>query len=139
MFRRILVPIDLSEKNRIAVETAADLAQPDSTTLTLLHVIETIQDVPFEEIEDFYQTLRERAEESIGGWAAELTGKGLEVRREIVFGKRGPEILRYADEQKCDLVILTSHRLDPERPGGGFGTISHQVALLAGCPVLLMR
>ena len=139
MFRDILVPVDLSEKNQVSVRAAAELADPATASVTLLHVIETIQDVPFDEIEDFYQTLRERAEESIGRWAEELTEKGFRIRREIVFGKRGPEILRYADEQQCDLIVLTSHRVDQERPSGSFGTISHQVALLAPCPVLLMR
>ena len=139
MFRNSLVPVDLSEKNQLSVRAAAELAEPATASVTLLHVIETIQDVPFEEIEDFYQTLRARAEESIGKWAAELTAKGLRIRREIVFGKRGPEILRYAEEQQCDLIVLTSHRADQERPTANFGTISHQVALLAQCPVLLMR
>lgn len=139
MFQNILVPVDLSERNQVSVRAAAELADPATASVTLLHVIETIQDVPFDEIEDFYQTLRERAEESIGRWAAELTEKGLRIRREIVFGKRGWEILRYAEEQRCDLIVLTSHRVDQERPTANFGTISHQVALLAPCPVLLMR
>ena len=81
MFRNILVPVDLSEKNQMAVQAAADLSDPATASVTLLHVIETIQDVPFEEIEDFYRTLRERAQESIGKWAAELTAKGLRIQR----------------------------------------------------------
>ncbi len=139
MFRNILVPLDLTEKNRIAVQTAAELAQPSSGSITLLHVVETIQDVPFEELSDFYGKLRERAETAIETWAKELADRQLAIRREIVFGRRGPEIVRYAEEQQCDLVVLTSHQIDPERPAGSFGTISHQVALMALCPVLLMR
>ena len=65
--------------------------------------------------------------------------RGFSVRREIVFGKRAPEIVRYATDESCDLVVVTSHRIDPERPTGSLGTISHQVALVAPCPVLLVR
>lgn len=137
MFRKILVPVDLSDRSEAAVREAAELAEPSSGSITLLHVIETIQDVLPGELEDFYRRLRDKAEEALRSWATELAG--LDVRREIVFGKRGLEIVRYAEEQQIDLIVLASHPFDPEHPHRGFGTVSHQVALLARCPVLLMR
>jgi nucleotide-binding universal stress UspA family protein len=139
MFSRILVPIDLSDKHRLAVQTAVELARTSSGSVALLHVIETIQDVPFEDLEDFYRSLRERAEVALNKWAGEASALGLEVRRDIVFGRRAAEIIRYAQEQECDLIVLTSHKLDPSQPGKGLATLSHQVALVATCPVLLMR
>jgi nucleotide-binding universal stress UspA family protein len=137
MYRNILVPIDLSEQNAPAVNAAREFARAGAATITLLHVIETIRDVPFEELDEFYASLRKKAEQAIERWAADL--RGLDVRREIVFGRRGVEIVRYADEHRSDLIVLTSHALEPERPGHGFGTVSQQVALFAPCPVLLVR
>ncbi len=58
MFRRILVPVDLTEKNRSAVEAAAEQARASSAPITLLHVIETIQGATYEEFESFYATHR---------------------------------------------------------------------------------
>ena len=139
MFRNILIPIDLSGKAQVVVDAALALAQPEPPRITLLHVIETIQDVESEEIEDFYRILRKRAEECLAGWAAQLEQAGVEVHQEIVLGKRAAEIARLAEELGCDLIILRSHRIDPESPMGGIGTISHQVAVLAGCSVLLMK
>jgi nucleotide-binding universal stress UspA family protein len=139
VFRNVLVPVDLSDRGRNAVEAAAELGVAKETTVRLLHVIETIAGVEFEEMEDFYGTLRERAEEVLSRWAGWLSERSIRSQRDIVFGRRAAEILRFASEQKCDLIILASHTLEPEHLREGFGTISHQVALFARCPVLLMR
>lgn len=139
MFRNILIPLDLSGKAQLVVDAALALAQPGPARVTLLHVIETIQDLESEEIEDFYRILRKRAEECLAGWAEQLEQAGVEVHQEIVLGKRAVQIARLAEELDCDLIILRSHRIDPESPMGGIGTISHQVAVLASCNVLLMK
>lgn len=139
MFREILIPVELSERSRLAVETAARMAQPGAATIRLLHVIETIQGASFDELEGFYGTLRERAEAALAQWASWISGKGLQVRSDIVFGRRAAEILRFAAKEPCDLIVLSSHTIEPEHLREGFGTISHQVALFARCPVLLVR
>ncbi len=131
MFERVLVPVDLTDKNRAAVDAAAELARGHAASITLLHVIETIQGAAYEEFEDFYATLTERAEAALRKWSEELSSRGLSVEREIVFGKRGAEIIRFAHDRSCDLVVLSSHAVDREHPGAGLGTISHQVALFA--------
>lgn len=138
MFRHVLVPVDLSERGERGVQRARELVGKGETSLTLLHVIETIEGVPESELEDFYARLREKAEETLGIWADRLGGDG-RVRHEIRLGRRSREIVAYAREQDVDLIVLTSHAIDPERPGEGLGTISHRVALLAPCSVLLLR
>jgi len=139
MFRKILVPVDLSDKNRGAVEKAAELASQSGGELTLLHVIETIQDVPREELEDFYATLEEKARASLESWRSEFAGKGLDVQQDVAFGRRAPEIVREAERRGADLIVLTSHAVDRDHPVRSLGTISHQVAVMAGCAVLLVR
>ena len=139
MFRNILIPLGVSDEAQTAVGAAAALAQPDRPLITLLHVIETIQDLASEEIEDFYRIPRERAEATLERWSHHLEALGLVVRKEIVVGKRAPEIANLAEELGCDLIILRSHRIDPESPTEGIGTISHQVAILANCTVLLIK
>jgi hypothetical protein len=53
--------------------------------------------------------------------------------------RRDAEILRVAEQEESDLIVLAPHSIDPARPGGGLGTQSHQIALLAPCEVLLVR
>ena len=148
MFEKILVPVDLTEKNRSAVERARELVTPRGE-LTLLHVIEELADIPFEELEDFYrrlekravQRLRELAEIAAGkdGEMAEEGAGGVEVRREVVYGRRAQEIVRFAEERESDLIVLGSHPVDRTHPGESWATLSYQVAILARCPVLLLK
>ncbi len=139
MYHNVLVPVDLSQKGAIAIAAAVAVADPPETSITLIHVIETLQDVEYDELESFYGRIKEKAEKTLARWTDELSAKGFEAGAEIVFGRRGAEVLRYADERNVDLIVMTSHSLDRDNPAEGFGTLSHQLALLSGCSVLLAR
>ena len=137
MCRNILVPVDLSDRTRAARARAAELAS--GQTLTLLHVIETLRGVQYDELQEFYGGLSDRAQAVLETWSKQLAEAGVTVKREIVFGKRGPEIIRFARENDSDLIVLASHRPTEETAVEQLGTISHQVALFAPCSVLLVR
>jgi len=139
MFRNILLPLDFTEKGRAAVETACELVDPEQGTIQFLHVIETIDHLSSEETRDFYKLLEDKAEKSLEEWAAQLDVRDVDVQRRISFGKRAPEIVRFARDSDTDLIIVASHSIDSERELSRIGTISHQVALMAHCPVLLLR
>jgi nucleotide-binding universal stress UspA family protein len=139
-FHRVLVPVDLSEDNLRAVTVAAELGAAGADgAIVLLHVIETIDDAPEDEMRDFYGPLEERARATMEALAAGLAGRPLEIERRVAYGKRLPQILAAAADCRADLVVLRSHRVEPGRPGGGLGTLSHEVALLAEIPVLLVK
>lgn len=137
-YRRILVPLDLSQHPSRALDAAAGLADP-ACPVVLVHVIAEVEGVSAEELEEFYAGLRTRADAVLRQRAAELQARGLASRIEICVGRRGAEILRLAEQEDSDLIVLASHRIDPTRTGGGLGTLSHQIALLAPCDVLLVR
>jgi nucleotide-binding universal stress UspA family protein len=139
VFQNILVPVDLSEKSPPAILTAIDLADPEKGTIRLLHVVETIRGSEFEEFADFYDKLHEKATKTLEDWAKNLGSTTREIRISVVFGRRSSEIIDFAEEEGCDLIVMTSHKMDEQNPSGGIGTISHHVALLAGCPILLLR
>lgn len=138
MFRKILVPVDLTEKNRRAVDMAGELASPVDGTVTLLHVIEPL-DLPFEELQDFYERLESRAAERMAELAVRLRESGLEIDQHVVYGERAREIVEYAREEAFDLVVMSSRRVDPESDRNQLGTISHKVAILAQTPLLLVK
>lgn len=137
-FRKILVPVDLSEKGRSALDWAARMAGPE-TSVVLLHVVETLEDVPFEEMADFYGKLEERAVATLDGWLEELEARGVRAERRVVFGHRLQEILGFADREGPDLVLVRSHPVDTDAPTRGWATLSYRVAVLAPCPVLLVK
>lgn len=139
MFNNILIPVDFSEGNQRAVDIAVSLARQDNADLTLLHVIEIIDDADFVEIKDFYGKLEKRAVEAMEKLLAPLADSELTVRQKIVFGNRAVQILQYARERKIDLVVLSSNKIDPAQPARGWGSISHKVGILSQCPVLLVK
>ncbi len=141
MFDKILVPVDLSDRGHEVLETVARLGAPEAD-VTLLHVVETIEDVPFDEMEEFYRRLEGRAVEVLDRWAEELSPAGFRVARHVLFGHRLEEILSFAVDQSADLILLRSHTVEPEESGlkgRGWATLSYRVAVLAHCPVLLVK
>ena len=68
-----------------------------------------------------------------------LTVTGKTVDQQITYGNRAREIVSHADEHGTDLIVLASRQLDPEQPEKTWTSISHQVAVLARCPVLLVK
>jgi len=141
MFRRILVPVELSDKDRRAVETARSLARANDegdTEVALLHVIETL-DLPFEELEDFYGKLESRATAVLNELSATLAQDGIDVVQRIAFGSRVPEILAHAEETGAELIILVTRPVDPSNPGAAWSGIAYQVSILASPSVLLLK
>lgn len=137
MFRRILVPLDFTDKNVRALQVALEIARQDRANVALLHVIEVVEHVPMEELRDFYRKLEDAARERMN-FPASLE-KDLVVDAEIVYGRRAEEIVKYAAANEVDLIVLSSHKIGPAPAAQSLGTISHKVAILAQCPVLLVK
>ena len=55
MYRRILVPTDLTNRTLESLEAASNIAAPGDARITLLHVIETIAGAEDKEVAAFTQ------------------------------------------------------------------------------------
>jgi universal stress protein A len=139
MFSRLLVPLDFTDENEPAILIALETARRDGAEVTLLHVIEIVEHMGFDEMSDFYRQLEARAAAKLAVVTDRFTEAGVRARYEIVFGRRAESILNQALDLKTDLIVLSSHRVDREHPALGLGTISYQVAIIARCPVLLVK
>ncbi len=139
MFTNILVPADLSKKNERALKIAVGLAELGRGRIHLLHVIQTLADTSFDEMENFYLRLQERAYQDMETLADAHAGSPVPIDQKVVYGNRTQEILRYAEETGIDLIVMNSHRIKPDDPSQGWGTISYKVGILAGCPVMLVK
>ena len=135
-FRRVLVPIDFTRKNLRTVRIAGRVAEKGGT-LTLLHVIERIEGGDTKSLSSFYRKLESRARAKM---RTLLSAAGPSATgAQILYGNRVEEILRYAQEKKVDLIVMSSHKLSPRRPEESWGTISYKVGILSRCPVLLVK
>ena len=102
-------------------------------------MIEIIADTSFDEYKGFYAQLEGRAEKSMDALAASYGGGHVKIERQILYGNRVREILKFAAEHQIDLIIMNSHRVDLEDPVQGWGTISYKIGVLAQCPVMLVK
>lgn len=139
MFSHILVPTDFTDKSLKALDIAKKLAENEGTKITLLHVIETLDDAAFEEFEDFYEKIERRAHREMDAVLRDHGTPETRIEKELVYGKRAEEIVRYSDQNSVDLIVLASHKIDPDNPAKGWSTISYKVGVLSGCPVMMVK
>ena len=139
MFTRILVPTDLSEKSEKALDIALQMCTTDDHRIYLLHVIETLQSDEDDEFQSFYEKLRDRAIRKMDVMTKKYEENGVIIDREIAYGNRSLEIIRFAQEYHIDLIVLGSHRIETIEPSEGWATISYKVGILSHCPVLLVK
>jgi nucleotide-binding universal stress UspA family protein len=139
MFKKILLPVDLSNRHQQALEAAANLAKQAGGEIALLHIIEVITGLSMEEEREFYKRLEKKARNHLAPLADRLKQHQIPWRTEILYGQRGPEVVRYATEMGADLIVLTSPRMDPNNPGVGWGSLSYKISIMSVCPVLLVK
>ena len=141
MFRKILLPVDFTEKNEAALTSALEIAGRGETSseVTLLHVIEAIEHLEPGEMADFYRSLETRATARLFTLQDRFKEAGVDVRQELLIGRRAETIVRYAEDNGADLVILSSHQVDRDHPALGLGTLSYRIAIVVRCPVLLVK
>jgi len=138
-FRHILVPLDFTAKNQAALEIALELASQNKASVTFLHVIETIENVQDAELTAFYTRLTSRAEAELSTRAQEFALAGISVDRKILYGRRLAEIVRESRDLNVDLIVMSSHKVDPTATVQSLGALSYQVAILCDCLVLLVK
>ena len=137
-FRRILVPTDLTDRTARALEVTAKLAG-NRSRVTLLHVVQTVPGLAFDDLRPAYEKLRDRAARKMAAIANRVIAPGLDLEIRIDYGPRAETIVKTAVAMGADLIVLPSHRVNPAMIGRDWGTISYKVGILAQCPVLLVK
>jgi nucleotide-binding universal stress UspA family protein len=139
MFKHILVPIDLSDRNARTLRTALDLARQNHARVTLLHVVHHVANLPLDEMRAFYGRLVKTSGRRLERAGRLFAGKGVAVRTEVCIGEPADQIVRMAAARKVDLMVMGSHKVSATRRGRGWGTTSYKVGLLCSCPILLVK
>ena len=139
MFARILVPIDLSDRNARPLKLALTLARQARGSVTLFHVVQQVPRLTPGEMRGFYERLVKTSRRKLARAAKPFAGKGIAVRSEVCIGEPAREIVRAAGSGRADLIVMGSHRVNPKRRGAGWGTTSYKVGILCRCPILLVK
>ena len=141
-FQKILMPVDFAKKNWSALDVAFEIAVSNKAAVTLLHVIEAIDDGDLDDdpdVKEFYRRMEDRSARELETMGQRFVEAGVEMHEKIRFGKRAFEIVRYAEEHSADLIVMSSHPLDAQRKSANIVTLSYQVSLICDCPILLMK
>ena len=144
-YTKILCPVDFSECSRKAFYNAVGYARHFSAELIILHVSERNMAVAgFESVEDQHDTM-DRLEAGLRRRLDELQRDGQvtdddreRISLEIAGGKPWIEIIRFANDNDIDLIIMGTHGND------GFkqlviGSQAERVVRRAACPVLCVK
>jgi nucleotide-binding universal stress UspA family protein len=137
LFKHILVPLDFSDKNDAALETVHGMVSLNSSVVSLLHVVETIGSPEDLEIQKFTQQLQEHSEKELLKRAQRFRDLDITVTCESRSGNRVQETLAFAADNEVDLIVLNSHQMIDNKSSSA--SISYQIAILANCPVLLLK
>ncbi len=151
MLRKILVPTDGSDNAQKAVEVAIDFTRNNADPGVEISVIYVFPEIPprkFFDVnwvpvvdltEEDYQKIfahetQKHSEKAIEAFRT----AGLEVQTIFPTGDPGAEIVKCAEEQSFDLIIMGT------RGATGFnawvpGSVAQKVISRAPCPVLLVR
>jgi universal stress protein A len=140
-YRHVLLAADLSEQSANVARKARHLAQTFQANLSVIHVLDNIpmpdtaygtmvpldQDSSYEMLETAKSRLKQLCDEF-----------GVEAsRRWMVWGVPGEEIVRIAEQERSDLIIVGSHG----RHGLGLllGSTANSVLHHAKCDVMAIR
>src|SRR5262245_16803582 len=139
MYKKILLPVDLTDRHGRAMDAARELVAQGGGTVTLLHVVEIIPGLSLEEEKDFYRRLERVARAHLNRLGKQLEERQVPWQAEVRFGGRAPESVRFGVETGADLIILTTPRIDPSDPNSNWGSLGYKIGILSQCPVLLVK
>jgi nucleotide-binding universal stress UspA family protein len=142
--RRILHPTDFSRASGAAFARALAMAKADRAELVVLHVLSAVQPALGEgyisprTVEAIEASARGAGEKGLKRLVARAKKAGVRARALVREGIPHAEIIRAAERQRADLIVIGTHG----RTGLArmlLGSVAARVVSLAQCPVLTVR
>lgn len=139
MFAKVLVPTDFSEWSDASLELLPSLREAGTQQALLVHVLDTRQLFAWSEFAvTGTERLEEYAEQALMDRQARLAPLGIEVKTCVIEGAPVEQIVRLAQSEGADLVLMGSRRRSFFRQVV-LGSVSENVVRHATVPVLLSK
>lgn len=141
MLKRILVAFDGSPQSYQAFEFSLELSKlcPGAAPeIIVLSVAQPPEPVDIVEMDAIIDSARQHYEELFRGLRDKAKEKNLEIKTEIVVGHPADQIVRYARENRCDMVVL-GQRGKSKIENWLLGSVSKRVATYAPCTVTIVK
>lgn len=142
-FKRIICPTDFSASSLAAIRLAFSFAREGDAALTLLHVLEDSDEhelfVPRVYDVHHHRQLREQhASRHLASLVPESVREWSRTTVRVTAGKPYQEVLRVAQEERADLIVIGVQGRTPMNMML-FGSTTNQVVRQATCPVLTVK
>ena len=139
----ILCPTDFSKPSDEGLVAARELASHFGCDLVLVHVLPVVPSLPPNpnfvfEVPEYERALHVDAAKKLERMVQEVGAAGLKARAIVGHGDAGGEIVRIAEEEGADLVVIATHGLTGWRHVV-FGSVAEKVVRHAQCSVLSVR
>jgi nucleotide-binding universal stress UspA family protein len=138
-FNNILVAYDGSDHSRMALDTAVKIAQGFHGKLTVLYAFDKVPLVlGDDETERFIERAMSKGREKLAEATLHLHNTGIDFSTAAVEGPAAEAILRVANVEGCDLIVMGSRGLGMLQ-GLLLGSVSYRVLHHATIPVLVVH
>jgi universal stress protein A len=132
--RRILYPTDFSAACQPGLDIATSLARDNNAELLIAHVVEppvegpSVYTAPVKSVPEAQELLNEVVPPD----------PKVSYQHRVVYGRPDKQIIRLAEEEKADLIVMGSHgRTAMIRLL--MGSVAEAVVRNAPCPVVMIR
>lgn len=138
-YGQILAVVDFSEHTDAVIQSAVRQAECSGAGLSVLHVVDYTRPIDDDYIippDDPVETaLLASAKEQLEDTLHRLGV--IHVRLRVVSGRPKQEILRVAEQESADLIVIGAH--GHHGLAGMLGSTTDRVLHRASCPVLIVR
>ena len=148
MIKKILIPLDGSKLAENVLPYVEELAQKLNAEAVFISITNRLQGYwPFEDasqpdkvtlVPQGTCTMEEMAANYLSEAVKGLEGKGIKITKEVICGKTAQEIVFYANDNHCDLIILSSHGRSG-LSGLTQGNVTARILKLATVPVMVVK
>lgn len=142
--KKIVCPTDFSEPSYRGINTGIELAEHFQAEIVLINVVSPIPLAPGAgaptgfHIPTVMNDMQASAESSMSKLIDEKVPKGMGARSTVVQGKPADEIVRIAEKENADMIVIATHG-ESGWQKFLFGSVAERIIRLASCPVLTVQ
>ncbi len=141
LYKKILIATDGSEYTKNSIEYGIELAKNTQAKLHVIYVIDTaaFASIPMDAAwESMYELLKQEGDEATKYVADKAEAEGLTAERFTVEGHPAEEIIKYAEKNSINLIIMgTLGKSGLDR--FLLGSVAEKVVRTSKIPVLVVR
>ena len=141
--KKILCPTDFSEPSLKGLDYAVDMAKAFRAKLVVVYVLPILPASATNpnlhyQIPEYERMIHKDSDEQLKAIISKRVPKSLKARPLIGHGNAAHEIVRLAEKEKADLVVIATHG-HTGLHHLVVGSVAEKVVRLAHCPVLAVR